>query len=158
MNTFLPYADFKESAKVLDWQRLGKQRVEVLQIMNAILNPKQKGWANHPCTFMWSRHLPALVEYGIVICEEWCERGYSDLVRFDLYPHRVGSPKMPPWLGSPKLHASHRANLIRKDPVHYGQFGWTETPVDGYFWPHPTYYWKAYEPAPRNGPATHERP
>ena len=147
MNTFLPYADFKRSASVLDRQRLGKQRVEVLQIVRAILDPKQKGWKNHPCTFMWSRNVGALVEYGLAICDEWSNRGYSDGVCFDLIPLRENNPKMPPWLGSPKLHSSHRANLIRKDPVHYGQFGWTEEPLEQYFWPHPTYYWRAYEVA-----------
>jgi len=33
MQTFVPYANFSESAKVLDRQRLGKQRVETLQVM-----------------------------------------------------------------------------------------------------------------------------
>ena len=36
MQTFLPYPDFAESAKVLDNKRLGKQRVECLQIMKAL--------------------------------------------------------------------------------------------------------------------------
>lgn len=36
MQTFLPYPNFNESAQVLDRQRLGKQRVEVLQILQAI--------------------------------------------------------------------------------------------------------------------------
>lgn len=36
MQTFLPYADFEESAFVLDTRRLGKQRVETLQIMQSL--------------------------------------------------------------------------------------------------------------------------
>lgn len=40
MQTFLPYADFRASAHVLDRQRLGKQRVETLQIMQALLGIK----------------------------------------------------------------------------------------------------------------------
>ena len=39
MQTFLPYESFRESAKVLDWRRLGKQRVEGMQIINA--NPSE---------------------------------------------------------------------------------------------------------------------
>jgi hypothetical protein len=39
MQTFLPLPDFIESAKVLDYKRLGKQRVEAWQILKAILNP-----------------------------------------------------------------------------------------------------------------------
>ena len=34
MQIFLPYKSFKKSAEVLDYQRLGKQRVEALQIIN----------------------------------------------------------------------------------------------------------------------------
>jgi len=35
MQTFLPYPDFARCAAVLDPLRLGKQRVEVLQLMRA---------------------------------------------------------------------------------------------------------------------------
>jgi hypothetical protein len=37
MQTFLPYRDFKQSFRILDWRRLGKQRVEAHQILNVIL-------------------------------------------------------------------------------------------------------------------------
>lgn len=39
MQTFLPYKDFAECARVLDDKRLGKQRVECLQILNALRPP-----------------------------------------------------------------------------------------------------------------------
>ena len=49
MQTFLPYANFEDSAKVLDWRRLGKQRVEADQILNIISGKTEKlGWRNHP--------------------------------------------------------------------------------------------------------------
>ena len=47
MQTFLPYPDFVASARCLDRRRLGKQRVEVLQLLRALLVPGS-GWANHP--------------------------------------------------------------------------------------------------------------
>lgn len=43
--------------------------------------------------------------------------------------------KVPPWLGDERVHASHRSNLLRKDPVWYGQFDWTDNPTDPYVWP-----------------------
>jgi hypothetical protein len=52
MQTFLPFADFADSAASLDPRRLGKQRVEVLQIVRAITWPKY-GWRNHPAANMW---------------------------------------------------------------------------------------------------------
>ena len=36
MQTFLPVADFVESARMLDYKRLGKQRVEGMQLLNAM--------------------------------------------------------------------------------------------------------------------------
>jgi hypothetical protein len=43
MQTFLPYPDFRESARVLDNKRLGKQRVECLQILQTLAKgPYQK--------------------------------------------------------------------------------------------------------------------
>jgi hypothetical protein len=42
MQTFLPYNDFVKSARVLDYKRLGKQRVEGMQIINAITGINRK--------------------------------------------------------------------------------------------------------------------
>ena len=54
MQTFLPYPDFAESARCLDRQRLGKQRVETAQILRCIVENRTGGWANHPAVRMWS--------------------------------------------------------------------------------------------------------
>lgn len=133
MQTFLPYASFTASARCLDYRRLGKQRLEAKQIIQALEG--NQAWANHPATRMWRGYLPALAEYGQVICLEWRERGYVDnLMRF--FNERVKSrAAYPEWLGDPAFHASHRSNLLRKDPVYYGAFGWTETPDLEYIWP-----------------------
>ena len=68
MQTFLPYKDFHKSASVLDRQRLGKQRVEALQILQVNLkvdaNPTEKvAWKYHPAVIMWRNHNTALLEY-----------------------------------------------------------------------------------------------
>jgi hypothetical protein len=52
MQTFLPVADFEESARLLDSPRLGKQRVETLQVLRALELPDY-GWASHPVVRMW---------------------------------------------------------------------------------------------------------
>lgn len=135
MNTFLPYPSFSESARVLDRARLGKQRVEVLQILRA-LRGLSKGWVNHPATRMWRGYEFALADYGILMCVEWFCRGYKDTCASKIA--ELGgsySSETPPWLGVDVLHSSHRANLLRKDPIHYGKWGWTEAPVLGYYWP-----------------------
>lgn len=134
MQTFVPYPDFQQSAATLDRQRLGKQRVETLQLLRAI-NGETKGWVNHPAAKMWADHVEALVAYGVAICQEWINRGYKDTCKEKILAYSRGnSMQLPPWLGNDKVHASHRSNLLRKDPDYYGQFGWTETPDLPYVW------------------------
>lgn len=134
MQTFLPYPDFTQSAQCLDRQRLGKQRVETLQILKALTDPAY-GWQNHPATHMWRGYTPALADYGLAICAEWRARGYRDSCALQLVPFTVENPSLPSWIGNPDLHASHRSNLLRKFPEHYAQFGWTEGPDLPYIWP-----------------------
>lgn len=119
MQTFLPYPDFRKSAQVLDYKRLGKQRVEALQILNA-MRGQTKGWQNHPCTVMWRNNEQALIQYAIAICEEWISRGYKDtlLPRFQAEV-TTANPEMPWWLGLKQLHLSHQSNLVRKDSKFY---------------------------------------
>lgn len=136
MQTFLPYADFAQSASVLDRQRLGKQRVETLQVAKAIVTGS--GWVNHPVTKMWSNHLGALVTYQRAICFEWTNnRGYKDtcLEKTIAIAETLGDSDFPDFIGDESFHASHRSNLLRKDAHHYGQFGWTERDDLEYVWP-----------------------
>lgn len=82
---------------------------------------------------MWRGRLPALMDYLRAVDTEWQRRGYkSTIVIPDL-----GPVILPSWLGDERLHSSHRSNLLRKLPDHYGAFGWTEGPDLEYFWPGP---------------------
>lgn len=137
MQTFLPFADYAQSARVLDYKRLGKQRVESLQILKALTTPNY-GWKTHPATKMWRDHPHALAEYSLAICDEWIRRGYRDTCREKIIAQVQGVPydsTKPEWLGDEAIHSSHRSNLLRKDPVFYGQFGWLDDPEAPYVWP-----------------------
>ncbi len=136
MQTFLPYPSFIESAAVLDRARLGKQRVEAKQILCAILDPDY-GWQTHPATNMWRESPWLLANYGYFICKEWRERGYRDslLPWFNDRTIELQPTAIPDWIGDPALHASHRSNLLRKDPDHYSQFNWAEPDDLPYLWP-----------------------
>lgn len=143
VNTFLPVHDFEESAQILDYRRLGKQRVEALQIVKANLG-LTKGWVNHPAAVMWRGHEASLISYGAAMCAEWINRGYKDtcmdqflgfmnnLIQTD-DPSLDAGP--PPWLGDPLVHESHQSNLLRKDAEYYGQYGWTVPDTMPYHWP-----------------------
>lgn len=138
MQTFLPYPDIKQSLKVLDNKRLGKQRVEAYQIISAITGrPKldgtqYKGWLNHPCSVMWRDYVPALKLYFNMSLVIWEERGFTNNMSHELTgDSRI---KFPHWLGNERFHSSHRANLLRKDSEYYSKHGWTENPEDPYIW------------------------
>lgn len=139
MQTFLPHKSFKESARALDYRRLGKQRVETWQIIQA-MNGKTKGWVNHPATVMWRKYEFALTVYGIVICKEWIARGYKDsmLERFELHLEQLKQRKLffefPAWLGG-QIHKTHQSNLLRKNPEYYKEL-FPDVPDNlDYYWP-----------------------
>lgn len=136
MQTFLPYESFTESAKCLDYRRLGKQRVEAYQILRA-LTGESKGWTNHPATKMWKGFEYALAEYGFDICGEWRQRGYKDTLMPKFYAFFADAPDYtyPLWLGNEQFHASHRSNLLRKNKEFYSKYGWTEPDNLPYVWP-----------------------
>lgn len=142
MQTFLPYSDFLQSTRILDMKRLGKQRVETLQILTALLNNNQSRWFNHPATQMWREYELALVKYGLAICDEWLSRGYRDTCRdkilgLDIWTMNHDEVLMPWWLGVPEFHRSHQSNLLRKKPEHYSKY-FRDVPDDlPYLWPAP---------------------
>lgn len=77
MQTFLPYADFERTARVLDPKRLGKQRVECIQVLRG-LTVEGYGWRHHPAVRMWRGHEEALGRYAFTCCEVWLEAGFGD--------------------------------------------------------------------------------
>lgn len=148
MQTFLPYADFERSARVLDARRLGKQRVECIQVLRGLI-VEGYGWRHHPAVKMWRGHEEALGRYAFACCEVWVEGGFADTCAATIATELagVGVPQvrsqaelaqagaLPPWLGDEDFHRSHRSALVRKDPEHYRPlFG--DVPDDlPYVWP-----------------------
>jgi hypothetical protein len=134
MQTFLPVPDFRESARLLDWRRLGKQRVEAWMLFDILSNPESrwKRWLSHPVVPMWRGYEDALRLYFWSMVEEWKRRGYRSTIEL---PPPPGGLVLPPWLGDDRLHASHRSKLLQKAPEWYGRFGWPEEPGQPYWWP-----------------------
>jgi hypothetical protein len=149
MQTFLPCPGFHESARVLDHRRLGKQRVETIQVLRA-LTVAGYGWRHHPAAAMWAGYEEALVRYGLEVCGVWCDVGRADTCATTLVEdlsrttgsrsvrnekELAAAGELPPWLGVPEFHRSHQAALVRKDPEHYRRF-FPDVPGDlPYVWP-----------------------
>jgi hypothetical protein len=136
MQTFVPATNFSECARILDNRRLGKQRVEVYQILNT-LSGKSKGWVNHPAVKMWQGYEQALILYGVACCDEWIRRGFKDTTKdkieafTSLFDKQFSYPAW--WYG--EIHETHKSNLLRKDKVYYSKYGWNDNDTLNYYWP-----------------------
>ena len=114
MQTFLPVSNFRITAEILDRRRLGKQRVEALQILRALKQGewtcpncpgpvthfnthktgyhcynceaplKRTGWYNHPAVLQWRGFSDALKLYGITMCLKWISLGFFDTSLFKI--------------------------------------------------------------------------
>jgi Pyrimidine dimer DNA glycosylase len=148
VQTFLPYSDFERSARILDPKRLGKQRVETIQVVRALTRPGY-GWANHPAVLMWRGFEEALGRYGFACCQAWTELGFADTcaltIATDLRQAGVDTVRtqaelataggLPPWLGNDAVHRCHQSALLRKDQQHYRPL-FPDVPDDlPYVWP-----------------------
>jgi hypothetical protein len=149
LQTFLPFPSFERSARTLDQRRLAAQRVEALQVFNALTVPGH-GYRHHPAAKMWRGYEEGLLRYALTMAEEWRGRGFNDTVADTLASHareRLGlevvrtqaelkaAGDLPPWLGKRSFHRAHQSNLLRKDPDHYRPlFGDVPDDLD-YVWP-----------------------
>jgi hypothetical protein len=150
IQTFLPVPDFKECARILDKKRVWKQVIEAKTILDILVReqePETKEnssglcllisvpWANHPVTRMWRGHEGFLTIYYNTFLRECINerqirvKAYSEIILpSTVYP-------LPSWMSDERVYSSHRSNLLRKDPVYYGKFGWLEDDKQKYFWP-----------------------
>ena len=130
MQTFLPYQSFVHSAAALDNKRLGKQRVEAMQILR-VLSGETQAWRNHPAVRMWSGFEHSLRAYFNIISFTWKCRGFQHNMGF----FKDFEVEYPPWL-TEEFCRSHQSNLIRKDPHYYRPIFGADIPPDlPYIWP-----------------------
>jgi hypothetical protein len=148
MQTFIPHQTFAGSARVLDDQRLGKQRIEASQILGVLVKREWSqdeqrfvtmmplgtvAWGSHPAVLMWQGAERGLLRYIDAMCAEWRRRGHHDHIQervltiFNEVP--AESKSVPDWLDGDEVCSSHRAVLLGKDYHHYSQFGWLEKPA-----------------------------
>lgn len=130
MQTFLPFPDFEKSAHLLDMRRLGRQRVECLQLLKS-------QWQNHPASKMWRGHEFQLAEYGIAICRAWISHGYKDtcLNKISVIQSNLKDTGLPKWFGNVDFHLAHQSNLLRKDKDFYSKFFPNVPDNLPYIWP-----------------------
>lgn len=155
MQVFLPSRSFRDTAKILDSQRLNKQITECKQIyasLTGLAEPHNKpsrpttAWIHHPAVVMWRGAEHLLCMYAIFMRLEATNRGIADntdmLNFFDVRMKRH-EYKVPRWMQDERMldriiH-SHRCNLARKNWAHYfpqfPELKASEVFVTPYVWP-----------------------
>jgi hypothetical protein len=83
---------------------------------------------------MWTGYQEALVRYGLEVCRVWTATGRADTCAASLVAglsprgtdagvrsqaELAAVHELPPWLGDPAFHRSHRSALRSKDPAIY---------------------------------------
>lgn len=142
MQTFLISSNPSETAKILDYRRLGKQRVEVISIANVLLNGND-GWSHHPATKMWKGYEPYLIKvYLKAMMDEWVNRGYDNTkcqIHYDKFLTLLGDRevKQPHWF-SEEFFTSHKSNLLRKNHDYFSKYFPSIPDNLPYIWPSST--------------------
>jgi hypothetical protein len=128
VQVFRPYVDQGRSAAFLDDRRLGKQRVELKQVLLAILRRRgvlrdgRRGWLNHPIVLMYDAgpYVEDLVRYFYAAVDEWTRRGYRSNISLDdvepLLKEVEGAPGTPV---TEDMAREYRRLLLLKEPCHY---------------------------------------
>lgn len=145
MQTFLSEPTFADSVAVLDKVRLQCQYKEGWQILDAIAKTPDGGGSrvdgkvpfasNHPATNQWRGHENQLYQYLEAVRIELDRRGVkTDTLRWKLAETLASNMQwvlddkrvMPGWWTNEwdrdRLMTTHRANLYRKDEIHYADY------------------------------------
>lgn len=142
MITYVPLpTSYRACVSILDHRKLGKQRVDALQIFTACTHPTN-AWHSHPAVKMWRGAELGLLAFGIAACDEWIARGHVDTLRDNFITNGIrisdnsslSTDYYPSWWGDDRVHSSHRALLLSLDSA-YGRFNWTERPSRNIYWP-----------------------
>lgn len=139
--TWLPYPNMRLSVHTLSALTLGRQVADCISILRIVAGHREGGRNKYSDTVLsWHHHPEALVLYTDYAVQELLLRGHTNTLPSPrstegrkLYQIPLEwiqkSPKIPEWIGVERIHASHRATLLAKDPVWYSQFSWTEPAV-----------------------------
>ena len=146
MQVFVPFQDTRQIAECLDNKRLNKQLLEGRQLLNINASGKTKGpWVNHPAAKMARGYEGWFYDYLKAMKRECNKRGIETINNWNAINDIRKNANVwnwegdPLWWGDQRVHDSHKANLYRKDPIHYFDFRETiNNPCCSrclYYWP-----------------------
>lgn len=139
MNTFLPFEDFKETAKVLDSLRMNtciNEALVILRSLSHVYPVKERtglsGFEGHTLGRFWKGHELQLARYGLALAREFFDRGVAHSIAVDSFNKRKKrlqdwtslveymedeqwADTTPPMVGDAEFHSGMRAFLLYKD-------------------------------------------
>lgn len=164
VNIFIIVPNIQLTADMMDKKRIGKQRIEVKQIIDILEeidkngSSKSKSRVSHPAIKSWIGYTNHLKVYFNIIVRKWISYGFKnnyELYDIDERPYNIvpcifdgktasydiskfNQYSFPFWVSFPPFYMSHQASLCRKDPLHYRGLLRDELKPflnNGYFWP-----------------------
>lgn len=118
VNTFILTNSPKKCVVLLDYRRLGKQRIEAKQIID-VIEKGNGGWSNHPVTKMWKDNIIGLKYYFNCCVDEWISRGYKNTMEKYEIEFTEESDILPWFYYNKQTQESFKASLLRKDTKYY---------------------------------------
>lgn len=124
MRVYLPYPDYRRSAKCLNDDHLKEQRNSCRNLIQALTVPRSySGDMTH--VLPWAADINGLLWLTDATLEERRRRGIDERGVTPWLLYKRDLPSRPYWLGNPDYHAAQRKHLLTAAPAHYGKMGWT---------------------------------
>lgn len=122
MTVYLPYQDFRRSAKCLSDDHLREQRNFVRDAIHVLTVPGRLADKRKADVSMWEGHMTQLLHVCEATLDERKRRGLDER---GVTPWMLDHGDPPPaWLGDAAFHDDHKRRLLHLAPAHYGKMGW----------------------------------
>jgi len=134
----LPFPHLEASARCFDNAELRRQTVLSELVLKRVRHGSSRELGL--CECMWLGYSYSLVSYVNVLKRECAARGYSTSPIEEI-PDRMKPHIHPtPWFGDERVHFSHQAILLRRNPKFYARFtfgvsaGYPVVPYDSHIY------------------------
>lgn len=123
MTIYLPYPDFRRSAKCLTDEHLRLQRNWIRSAIHALTVPGRLSLRVYDIDIgAWDGHMRSLLFLCEATLDERKRRGIDER---GVTPWMLDHGEEPPaWLGDPAFHDEQKRKLLHLAPSHYGKMGW----------------------------------
>lgn len=121
----LPHPHLAASARTFDNGELLRQ----VDLARAALIELNAGKHYKARTLMWLGYRLGLTDYLNRLIIEAMARGYATSPYVEIPKNMERHIRLPPWFGDERVHISHQALLLRKNPSFYGRYNWGVLPT-----------------------------